>query len=801
MNFRHALRTLTKEPGFALVAVMILAIGIGSATAIFSVIESIMLRPLPYGAPERLVMVWGTEGGEMESNFSGANLLDFEAQNQVFEGLTGFFPQRLTWTGADEPEQLRAVEVTPNFFEVMSVPMALGRSFSPEPALDGGRELVLSHELWVRRFGSDGGAAGRSVTLNRELFTIVGVAPAGFELSFENAEVWTRAPKQVPVPPVDYGMEAESLRGLHWLNVIGRLRSGVALAQAQTEMEVIAARLAEAYPDSNKNRGVHLVPLYEQIVGDIRPAMFVLLGAVGMLLLIGCANVANLLLARGSSREREIAIRAALGASRGRLVGQLLTESLLLALFGGLFGVLLAHWATRLILTMGPDTVFRIQEAGLSLEVLAFSLGLSLVTGLLFGILPALQASRPDLQGSLKQSGRGSAGGASQRLRSLLVASEVGLALILLVGAGLLIKSFFILQNVPPGFDPENLLTLRLWLNDSKYEEPGRIASTYTEVLERLGSLPGVRVASGVLGVPLSGTSANFGVLIEGRPAPSGEEPEIGFQSVATDYFRTMGIPLLRGRDVQPSDDDNAPKVAVINETAARRFWPDEDPVGKRFSLGDEDWIEVVGVAGDVRHYGLETEPRAETYLPYRQAPFPLMTFVLRTEQAPLALSSAARQEIFAVVSDLPVDKIRTMEQFVAASVSQPRFHSLLLAIFAGSAILLAAVGIYGLMSYSIGQRQHEIGIRMALGADPRRVLRLVVRQGLLLTAGGLVAGLVGALALSRLLSQLLFQVSSADPLTYAGVASLLFSVSLLATYLPARRASRVDPLVALRHE
>lgn len=800
MIFRPTLRSLKKEPGFVIIAVATLALGIGAASSIFSVIESVLLRPLPYSEPERLVVVWATERDELNGNLSGANLIDIQEQNQSFDGITAVTPLLFTRQGGEEPERLAAVVVTPNFFAVMGATPALGRAFTDETS--DASAVILSFEYWDRAFGKDPEALGTKLTLNNRLFDVIGVAPRGFKIPFENADIWTRAPSRIPPPPVDFGLPPDELRGLHWLRAVGRLSPNVSLDEAQADLDVVAKRLEEAYPDDNTGRGLHLVPLYDQIVGDVRPALMILLGAVSMLVLIGCANVANLLLARACGRGREVAIRAALGASRARIVSELLAESIALAILAGGVGLLLSLGLTRLILLWGPSEVFRLEDVALNPAVVGFAIGASVITGLIFGILPALQTSRPDLTTALKDAGRGSSGGGSKRLGRGLVVAEVGIAVVLLVLSGLLIRSFVLLTNVDPGFDPARILTMRLWLPDTTYDNDEKITRAYGDILERLGEIPDVVSASGVLGVPLSGSSANFGISLEGKPEPPpGEELGAGFQAVAPGYFRTMGIPLLRGRDLGENDVATSPKVAVVNRTAAERFWPGEDPMGARFTQDGETWVEVVGISADVLHNGLDQEPRAEIYAPFPQATFPFMTLVLKTRGDAESVRAQASREIRAVDPDLPVYKIMTLRQVVTESVAEPRFNTFVLAIFGLGAIVLAAVGLYALIAENVSQRRREIGIRIALGASTNSVLRLVLRESTLLVLSGLAIGTVVAAGLSRFLSSLLFHVTTTDLPTYGGVSLLLAAVAFVAAIVPALRASRVDPLNTLRYE
>jgi putative ABC transport system permease protein len=802
-DVRYGLRILLKQPTFTLVAVLTLALGIGANTAIFSVVNGVLLHPLPYGEPDRLVVVWGTVGDNSSAPSSAADFLDWRRQNRVFDGLAALFPAALTLTGADEPERLRGLQVTPNFFEVLGVEPSLGSGFTLDTESVGEAAVLLSHEFWQRRFGGRPSVINETLALDGKIYSIAGVMPAGFQFATEEADVWVRPPRDMPVPPIDLPDELDVLtfRGLHWLHVIGRLSPGATVEEAQAAMDVISRRLAGEYED-DAGRGARVVRLQDQVVGDVRPALLVLLGAVGFVLLIACGNVANLLLARATGRVKEIAIRTALGASRGRLIGQLLTESVALAMLGGALGLFFAFWTVDLILALSPDVLPRISVIGLDGGVFSFTLAVSVITGLVFGLLPALQASNPDIQGTLKEGGHSSGGGERNRLRASLVVAELGLASVLLIGAVLLARSFAGLQNVDPGFVPDKVLTLRLWLPELRYPDDDEIAGFYDDVLDRVRNLPGVQSASAVLGVPLSGSSASFGFSIEGRPKPPpGEEYTAGFQSVGRDYFQTMGIPLVGGRDFDERDDADAPSVAVINETLARRYWPEEDPIGRRVSLDDEDWIEIVGVVRDVRHQGLDSEPRAELYLPYRQAPLRFMTLVVKTQSEPLELAGAVRSQVLAVDGNLPIFKVMSLEQIVSDSVAQPRFNMTLVGAFSFLALLLAAIGIYGVMSYTVSRRTHELGIRIAMGACTGDLLKMVVRQGMGLIAAGIGVGLLAAWALTRVLSGFLFGVTPTDPLTFIGVSFVLAFVALLATVLPARRAARVDPLNALRYE
>jgi putative ABC transport system permease protein len=733
-----------------------------------------------------------------------AELVDWRAQAKSFEGLAAYFSVPMTMTGIDVPERVDGLQVTPNFFSVLGVEAAFGRTFLEDAGEEEVRNVVLTHEFWQRRFGSDTSVIEQEIDLDGVRHTVLGIMPEGFQFALRKSDLFIRPPRGIPRPPIDLPPEIDlaEYRDLNWLDVLGRLKDGKTLKDADAEMKVIARRLAEEYPDSNAETSARVISLSEQVVGDIRPALWVLLGAVGFVLLIACANVANLLLAHATGREKEIAIRACLGAGRIRIIGQLLAESLVLAILGGVAGLLIASWTTDLILAISPEVLPRTSLVELNLPVLVFTFALSILTGLVFGLLPALQVSRTDLRDALKDGGRAGSGARRRRLRAGLVVTELGLAMVLLVGSGLLIRSFFLMLDVPPGFNPQNVLTSVLWLPDSKYSEDEQIASVYERVLDEVRAIPGVRRASAVLSVPMGGASARFSFSIEGRPdPPPGQELRAGFQPVSPDYFKTMEIPLREGRDIGVRDHADALPVAVINQTMKNRFWPDEDAVGERISYDDETWVEIVGIVEDIRFEGLDRDPRPEIYVPYRQVPLRFMTLAIRTESDPLDLASAVRSRVLSVDPDLPVFKVMSMEQLLGDSVAQPRFNMFLLGTFAGVALLLAAVGIYGLTSYTVGQRTHEIGIRMAMGARVNDVLGLVVRQGMLLTLGGLGVGLCVAWALTRVLSAFLYGVTATDPLTFVAVSVLLGLVSLVAVFVPAYRATRMDPLTALRYE
>ncbi|HEV3471346.1 MAG TPA: ABC transporter permease [Pyrinomonadaceae bacterium] len=801
-DLRYGVRTLLKNPGFTAVAVVALALGIGANTAIFSVVNAVLLRPLPYRDPDRLVMVWedNTKGGYPRNTPAAANFLDWREQSRVFEGMAAIANQSFALTGAGEPERIDGRRVSASLFPLLGVEPLLGRVFLPEEDQPGaGRAVILSHGLWQRRFGSDPNITGKALTLNGESHTVVGVMPAHFRFPAREDELWV---------PIAFTNEQAANRGTHYLQVVARLRPGVTVEQAQAEMSAIAARLQEQYPSQNTGVGAAVVPLHEQLVGDIRPALLILLGAVGFVLLVACANVANLLLARAAARHKEIAVRVALGASRMRLIRQFLTESLLLAAVGGLAGLLLSLWGVNLLRAFIPESISQVGAVSIDAKVLGFTLLVSLLTGLIFGLAPATQASNFNLNETLKEGGRdSSAGSRGNRIRAVLVVAEVAVSLVLLIGAGLLINSFLRLRSVDPGFRADNLLTMRIVLPELKYPDQARRAAFYAEALRRIEALPGVESAAVTNWIPLVRQGDSNSFTVEGQPDPGpGRSPSVATRVVSPRYFDTMGIQLLRGRQFGEQDRADSPPVVIVSEAMARRSWPGADPVGKRMKMGgynsDAPWMEVVGVVKDVRQFELTAEPRPQIYLHYEQpAFFRPSNLVVRTGADPLGLAATVRKTVWEIDKDQPVSNISTMEDVLSESISRQRFSMLLLGIFAGVALVLAAVGIYGVMSYSVAQRTHEIGIRMALGAQAADVLKLTVGQGLRLVLVGVAIGLAAAFALTRLMESLLYGVSATDPATLVTISLVLITVALLASYVPARRATKVDPLTALRYE
>jgi putative ABC transport system permease protein len=805
-DLRYGFRMLFKKPGFTAVAVLALALGIGANSAIFSVVNAVLLRPLGYKDPDRLVAInHNYPKLNLKASVSAFGFKTYTEQNHVFENLAAFGGWNVNFTGVDEPERLRGLLVSSSFFPTLGVGTTMGRSFLPEENQEGReRVVVLSDGLWRRKFGSDPAILGKTLTLNDQTFTVVGIMPADFRFGRETGNEFelyapiTFTPQQLSSDALTY----------EFLSVFARLKPGVTIQQAQADMDTIAANLREQYMPGRdaSGWGLTLQPVHELLVGDVRRALLVLLGAVGFVLLIACANVANLLLARASTRQKEIAIRTALGAGRFRLIRQLLTESMLLALIGGILGLLIAFWGVDLLTSLNKANLPRAEEIGLDLRVLGFTFGISLLTGIIFGLFPAIQVSKSDLHDSLKEGGRTSGGSARGRIRSFLVVSEVAIALLLLIGAGLLIKSFVGLQKVNPGFQPEGLLSMQISLSSNKYKEPEQINSFYQETLQKIMALPGVQSAAACSSLPLSGANMSGSFVIEGRTISQGEMGPHGDRWVATaGYYKTMGIPLMKGRYFTEGDNKDSKPVVIIDESLARRYWPDEDPVGKRITFeGGRDnpiWREIVGIVGHVKHRSLDGESRVQYYIPQAQRPAGSMFIVVRGTGDPANYSSAVRGAIREVDKDQPVFRVRTMEQMVSDSLAQKRFSTLLLSIFAFVALLLSAVGLYGVISYSVSQRTHEIGIRMALGAQQRDVLKLVVRQGMILALVGVTIGIAAAFALTRVMSTLLFGVSATDPATFIIIPLLLAGVALLASYIPARKATKVDPMVALRYE
>ncbi len=795
-DLRYAGRMLVKTPGFSAIAILTLALGIGANSAIFSVVNAVLLRPLMYRDSEKLIRLYEglPQGGT--GSVSVPNLKDWREQNTVFSEIAAYQYGNFNLSMQDQPERIVGANVSPEFFDVLGTRAQLGRTFQKgEDQPGSNRVAVLSDALWRRNFAADANLVGRNISIGGENFSVIGIMPPQFK--FFASQIWV---------PLVFTEKQLASRGSHAFNVLGRLKPERTLDQAKEEMATIARRLEQQYPDQQKNRTIQLVPLQEDNVRLIRPALFLLLAAVGLVLLIACTNVANLLLARAASRRSEIAIRAALGAKRGRLVRQFLTESVLLSLLGGLCGLLLAKWGTDVLVSMATGYLPAMTEISLDWRVMGFTLGLSLLTGMIFGMAPAMHISKTDLQDAIKDGGIRGASRRGSWLRGLLVVAEVAAALILLVGAGLLLKSFLHLLRVNPGFRTENVLTMRISLPDGKYKSADTIAGFYRQLLDRVAPLPGVE-ASGVINllpVLQAGYNGEFEIVGQ-EPDVSGKPPLVEIRAVSPDYFRALGVPLVNGRTFTARDQQGSEPVAIVNEAFAQRLIPNQNPLGKYIKDDEGPGIKIVGVVGDVKQFGLIAPTIPELYTPYTQPPGPgatqTMTLVVRTFGDPEALGPALRKEVLSVDPAQPVYEVQTMQAVIGKAVSYQRLNMQLLGIFATLAMILAVIGIYSVMSYQVSQHTHEIGIRMALGAQPWHVLRLILREGLALTLIGVVLGVAGAFALTRLLANLLFGVTASDPLTYVIVSLLLIFVALLACILPARRATKVDPLIALRYQ
>jgi putative ABC transport system permease protein len=794
---RYGLRMLLKKPGFTLTAVITLALGIGATSTIFSFVNGILLRPLPYQDSERLVLLdeTATKRGIASMGVSFPNFLDWREQNRVFTGVAAYGGGNYTLTGSGEPEQLSGADISYNTFEILGVAPVLGRTFTAEEDRpENDLVVILGYRLWERRFGANPEIIGQKLTLNNRSRTVIGVAPPDFKFP-DVVDLW------VPLA-LD---TTRWTRTDHGLSAIARLKPGVTLEQSQSDLTAVARRIEEANPVTNEGLGVNVIPLREGLVSDYRKALLLLMGVVGLVLLIACANVANLLLARASTRAKEVAIRTALGAGRWRVFRQLLTESVVLGLMGGALGLGLAFWGLDLLLAAIPIEFPFWMKFNLDGRVLGFATGVALLTGLIFGAAPALQASRVELNEALKEGGRDASGAGSHRLLRSLVVAEVALSLVLLIGAGLMMRSFMRLQHTNPGLNPENLLTLRVDLPGAKYNTPEKRRTFYKELLERIGSLPGVEAAGAVSNLPLGGDIWGRSLTVEGFPVlPVGQAPMINHCVITPNYFRSMGIPILVGRDFTDADTRDSMRVTIIDERLAREYWPNESPLGKRVRFGppenNEPWHTVVGVVGAVKHESLSLTRRKTVYLPYAEITIDDLSLAVRAAN-PESLTPAIRGQVKAMDTDLPIINARTMTEVISRSVWQPRLYAILFGVFAAVALALASIGVYGVMAYSVSERTREIGIRVALGAQAGDVLKLVVAQGMTLTLIGAGLGLGGAFGLTRLMQTLLFEVSATDPLTFAGLAALLSAVALVACYLPARRATKVDPMVALRCE
>ena len=806
-DLRYSLRLLIKSPAFTAVALLSIALGIGANTTVFSVINGVLLKSLPFKNPDSLVLLWGdgrTEGRLSKHNqVSATDVADFRSQSTVFEDVatySGWYP---IMSGDNEAERIPGIQVGDGFFKVMQGQPVLGRVFTPEEQEDGkDRVIVLGYGLWQRRFASDANIVGKTIFLNGRPYNIVGVMGQDFR----------PLPKSLVSPegqfyrPVAEAYD-DSARDERHLRAIARLKPGATVEQAQAEANVIAQRLEQEHPLTNKNQGAAVVSITEEITGAIRPTLWMIFGAVILVLLVACANVANLLLARSSVRFKEITIRSAIGAARGQLIRQLLTESLLLAVVGGGLGLLLAVWGTSLVASAGSTINPMFSNIQLDMRCLAFTLFISVVTGLIFGLAPALQISKPNLAESLKESGRSSGPASSRnRLRSVLVVCEIAMTLVLLVSAGLLIRTVLRLRNVDTGFNAQNVLAMNIGLPGIKYPKPEDQIAFYKQVTERIAALPGVKAAGTTSVLPLSRNFDGRGLRVEDQPKPRGEEISVDLYIATPGYLRAMEIPLLKGRSINDQDTAESSKIALINKTMAAQLWPNQDPIGKRIGFpgsetNPQPWRTIVGVVSDVSQYALDKTPPMQIYVPHSQFPTPFSTIVVKTDSDPISMISAVRREVLAVDKDQAVFDLTTLEQLMGESIAIRRFFMFLLLIFAALALILAAVGIYGVMSYVAAQRTHEIGIRMALGAQAGDVLKLIVGKGMSLALIGVTTGLAASFALTRLLAGLLFGVSATDAVTFLVVSAGLTAVALFACYLPARRATKVDPLVALRYE
>jgi len=798
----YALRMLRKNPGFATAVVVTLALGIGANTAIFSVCNAVLLKPLPYSEPDRIVMLWEHRRGGKPQTVAPANFVDWREQTRSFSEVAAIRSSSMILIGQGEPARLKGAAVSANFFSLLGIHLTLGRNFlAEEDQPERNRVVILSYQTWQKRFGAQPDIVGRPITLNEASHTVVGVLPPDFQFATASSDFQARNQFDIWVP---LALNLEKLqRGTHPLRVLARLKPGVELVQAQAELNVVAANLERLYPDDNREMGITAIPLGAQLTTTVRPVLAILLGAVGLLLLIACANVANLLLSRAAAREKEMAVRMALGASRGRLAQQLLTESLLLASLGGAGGLLFARATISALSSRLPADLSRASGVSLDARILVFTGLISLATGILFGLAPLFQARKVNANEALKQNARGNSG-SQARLRSSLVIAQMAIATILLIGAGLMAKSLWALLHVSPGFRTEQILTARLSLPRSLYPDNRRIAAFQQELLKSVQSAPGVQSAGFATYLPLSGTDNGWAFFIEGRPPlPVGVYNVAKYRPASPGYFEAIGIPLLRGRTFTFADTEDAPWVVVINQSMARAYWGQQDPVGQRLRFGGHVWRTVIGVVGDVLHEGLDREASSEMYVPFTQAPNVESgpTIVVHTAIDPTAVAANLRGAVSAIDRAMPIDQIETMEQFVSISVAQPRFRTVILVAFSFLALVMASIGIYGVMNYLVIQRTHEFGIRMSLGATYGDVLRLVLGRAAVLIGLGLGLGLLGSVLLVRLIAKLLYGITPLDPLTFFAVSILLSAVALAASYFPARRATRVDPMVALRYE
>lgn len=801
MNIHYGLRLLKRNPAFAAIAVIILAVGIAGVSIIFSIVSAIVIRPLPYADPQHLAVVWEARAANTQVPVSPDDYEGWRAQSDTFADLAAFSIQGLSLTNVDLPLRINGAVVSPNYFQLFGVEPILGRTFTPDMVQSGGaRFAVISSGLWKRLFGEGESVLGRQLTLNDQTYVVVGVVPNNFDFT-RLVDIWLSPQQWVPEPPVR--MNQTSLRGLHYLRVVGRLKHDATLSKAQAEMETITARLAGQHQDPDEEISARVVPLYEEVVGNVRTAVLFLFGAMLFVLLIACSNIANLLLGRTMAREREFGIRLALGASRGQIFQQLLTESLLLSLVAGATGLILAFLGVRFLPVVLPGDFPTVNEIKLNGMVVGITVLASVSSGVIFGLAPAFQSLKSNLIDSLRAGTRGGTGGRIQRrFRNALVIAEITLSLVLLIGAGLMIKSFYNLRRLNLGFNPENVLTMQISLPRSRYSEPDRVIGFYNQVLEHFRTVPGVRHVGAVNRLPMTGTGVSGPFTIKGRPTSPGEAPNAGWRMVDPGYFQTMGILLKRGRLFKDSDV-NGPGVVLVNETAAMRYWPNEDPIGKHINIESEEekWLEIVGIVGDVRGPSLYAEPASEIYLPYFQTPWNTMVIVAKLDPNLPNPTPALREKVLATDKDQPADNIKPLEQIVEESMAQPRFNLILISFFTVLALILTAIGLYGVMATSVTQRTREIGIRMALGAKPTDILRLILSQGLLLVIIGSAIGLCLAFALNQSIASLLYNVQAKDMTIYLAATIFLLLIATLANVIPAYKASRVNPLVAMREE
>jgi putative ABC transport system permease protein len=816
-DIRYGLRQLIKHPAFTIIAILTLALGIGANTAIFSVVNAVLLKPLPFPEPEQLIAVGMTDTRQKEqtelSSLSYPDFFDFRDQNRTLASSAVYRDRSFALTSDEGASSVHGVKASAEFFDVLGIKPKMGRGFVRDDEQAGGGtggfKVIISDDFWKKHFAADPNVIGHTVTLDRRPHTVIGVMPAGFQFPIQNEPIDFYVSIAEDAANPDGGTPTTKQRGNHSLQAVARLKPGVTIAQANSDLSTIAEALAKQYPDSNTHFGVLAKPLREDMIGDVRPALYILFAAVVCVLLIANANVANLLLARASARGKEIALRAAMGASRVRIIRQLLTESVLLAGLGGLFGLLLAQWGTDALVKTVPQNIPRISNIQLDASVLIFTLLVSLATGVVFGLVPAWQASHVDLNSSLKAGTRTGGGGENKgRVRNALIMAEVALALVLLISAGLLIQSFARLGRVQPGLRTERLLTARLSLPDVAYPKNENVIAFYDQFLTRIRAIPGVESASTIVPLPLSGSNMVTSFDIQERPLPEGQRPGAPVRIIATDYFKTMGIPVRQGRIFDERDRYDSAPVVIVNERFAQKYFPGEDVIGKRIQPGfsadetGDKMREIVGVVGNVKHLSLRNEDSPEMYLPRTQIPFGISSLVIRTTVSnPNAITNSLRKELAAMDPTIPLTSVRVFDEYISRSLARPRFNTLLLSIFAGTALLLTAIGIYGVLAYSVAQRTSEIGIRIALGAGKSSIFRLIVGQAMTLVGISLALGLAGAFAATRLLNSLLFGVGASDPATFAGIVLLVSAVAFIAAWVPARRATRVDPIIALRAE